>query len=335
MDYVLSWNFKYRANAFVREKLTEINSFYNKRLSSLEELKKIPSQKGFFRGIVMLYKNKYRIESTRQQNWDYSSNGWYYVTICTHDRIHYFGTIQNGKMSLSDMGVIAQQYWREIPNHFPMVRLDEWVIMPNHVHGIIVIDDTAISGPNGIRANAQGGALRGDFVSRGLHDPHISETSGISRGSHGSCSPARSRSCPCSRSRSRSRRDKALPCLYHHHHHHHADADAETGTNADTPTNTNFNDNNNGNDMNNNQTIPKTPKSRFQNQGKGTISAIIGSYKSVCTKTINTSHKKNQFAWQPRFYDHIIRDEMELNRIRAYILNNPGNWNMDDFYSKL
>ncbi len=89
---------------------------------------------------MTLYKNRYRIESTRLPHWDYSSNGYYFVTLCTHDRQHFFGEISGSKMEWSDIGRIAQQYWSEIPDHFPFVRLDEYVVMPNHVHGIVVID---------------------------------------------------------------------------------------------------------------------------------------------------------------------------------------------------
>jgi len=89
---------------------------------------------------MTLYKNKYRIESIRLKNWDYSSNGFYYITICVNNRECVFGNIDDGQLILSDLGRIAEQCWREIPNHFPFVRLDEFVIMPNHVHGIIIID---------------------------------------------------------------------------------------------------------------------------------------------------------------------------------------------------
>jgi putative transposase len=95
----------------------------------------------------MLYKNKYRIESARLKNWDYSTEGCYFVTICTQGRNHYFGGIDNGAMMLSEIGKITEQFWGEIPNHFPFVHLDEWVIMPNHVHGIIVIDKTMATQP--------------------------------------------------------------------------------------------------------------------------------------------------------------------------------------------
>jgi putative transposase len=87
------------------------------------------------------FKNKYRIESVRLQDWDYSQNGYYFVTICIKNREYLFGQIENDKMILSEIGRIAEQCWREIPSHFTIVELDEFAIMPNHIHGIIVITE--------------------------------------------------------------------------------------------------------------------------------------------------------------------------------------------------
>ncbi len=86
------------------------------------------------------FRNKYRISSTRLQHWDYGSDALYFVTICTQYREHYFGEIAGGKMQLSETGKMAYRFRFEIPNHFPFVQLGEFVVMPNHVHGIIIID---------------------------------------------------------------------------------------------------------------------------------------------------------------------------------------------------
>ncbi len=118
------------------------------------------------------FQNKYRIPSNRLQGFDYSSHGLYFVTICTKDRIHYFGNIspvetdnypsqnqdnmrnypsQNqaennmGKsetdhypiLRVTQIGQVAIDFWKEIPKHYPFVELDEFVIMPNHLHGIL------------------------------------------------------------------------------------------------------------------------------------------------------------------------------------------------------
>nr|WP_317208133.1 transposase [Tenacibaculum ovolyticum] len=86
------------------------------------------------------FKNKYRISSTRLQNWDYASNGAYFITICTKNREHYFGEIENKEMQLTEVGKLAETYWMEIPEHFPFVTLGNFVIIPNHMHGILIID---------------------------------------------------------------------------------------------------------------------------------------------------------------------------------------------------
>ena len=92
---------------------------------------------------MTLYKNKYRIESARLKDWDYASAGWYFVTICTQNREPYFGEVVEQAMHLSPVGEIACQYWSEIPQHSPSnIQVDAFVVMPNHVHGIIVINDT-------------------------------------------------------------------------------------------------------------------------------------------------------------------------------------------------
>lgn len=87
------------------------------------------------------FKGKYRIESTRLQNWNYGWDGVYFVTIVTKNRQCFFGEISKTKqMILSEIGKIAEQSWIEIPSHFPFVELDEFVVMPNHIHGIIIIN---------------------------------------------------------------------------------------------------------------------------------------------------------------------------------------------------
>jgi len=100
------------------------------------------------------YKNKYRVSSVRLTGWDYGSNALYYITICTENRLHYLGEIiseqvvnedysetQNiASLQKTPIGEIAYNNWLEIPNHFSFVELDEFVIMPNHIHGILYIN---------------------------------------------------------------------------------------------------------------------------------------------------------------------------------------------------
>ncbi len=77
-------------------------------------------------------------KSIRLQGYDYSQAGYYYITICSHNHQELFGSIENGETVLSEIGSLVKTFWEDIPSHFP-VTLDQWVIMPNHIHGIIVI----------------------------------------------------------------------------------------------------------------------------------------------------------------------------------------------------
>ena len=76
----------------------------------------------------------------RLQNYDYSQNNAYFITICTKDRINLFGEICDGNMCLNDCGKIAENEILKIPSHYNTVRIDKFVVMPNHVHMIIVIN---------------------------------------------------------------------------------------------------------------------------------------------------------------------------------------------------
>jgi len=183
------------------------------------------------------YRNKYRIASARAQWWDYGWNGAYFVTICTHNREHFFGEIADGVMTLSAMGHIANSCWYEIPNHFPFVELGAHVIMPNHVHGIVMINKPNVETQN--------------FASLPASSPLVPPAS-----------------------------DK--------------------------------------------------PKNQFGPQSKN-LASIIRGFKIGVTQNARQIHA--DFAWQPRFHDHIIRNDAEYQRISNYIINNPANWQDDKLYS--
>jgi len=202
------------------------------------------------------FKWKYNPNSIRLENWNYGWNGYYYVTICTKNRENYFWKILENKVLLNDIWKIVKKFWLEIPNHFDNVKLDEFIIMPNHIHWIIIIDNSLKNRKNIVDEN-------------NIVDNNIVET---------------------------------RQCL------------VSTGNTENTKY--------------------TESQKRFQNQWKKTLSSIIGSFKSVCTKTINKKQNKIFFAWQPRFYEHIIRNEKSLNKIREYIINNPLNWENDDNFKK-
>jgi REP element-mobilizing transposase RayT len=173
----------------------------------------------------MLFKNKYRVESTRLKGWDYAAAGWYFVTLCTRQRECFFGEVQASGMQLSPLGVIVAEEWEKTATIRPNVELDEWVVMPNHLHGIIIIKSGAAEMP------------------------------------------------------------------------------------PETPV----------------ETPVETPRRGVSRLKSGSLGAIIGQFKSICTKRIWAAHSRS-FGWQSRFYDHLIRDERALKNIRRYIVNNPAQW---------
>ncbi|NLE46700.1 MAG: transposase [Chloroflexi bacterium] len=86
--------------------------------------------------------------SIRLPGYDYAQAGAYFVTLCTQGRECLFGDVMDGVMQLNDAGLVAERCWLEIPTHFPRVVLDAVIIMPNHVHGILVITDSTVVGAN-------------------------------------------------------------------------------------------------------------------------------------------------------------------------------------------
>lgn len=226
------------------------------------------------------FNNKYRIPSARLQTWDYGNNGLYFITICTKNRENYFGKITEGEMMLSEIGFLANKYWHEIPEHFPFMKLNEFVVMPNHVHGIIIIDKPDNDGGDGGRDGGGDDGGDGDGRDGGGRD-------GDDRDGDG--------------------RDGR-------------DAINRVSTNTETDTNTES-------DTDTKKTGGITGKNNPMFHEN--ISRIIRWYKGRCAFEIRKIHA--DFAWQPRFHDHIIRNQETYEKIKNYIINNPQKWNEDTF----
>lgn len=94
-----------------------------------------------------LFRHRYRIQSSRAPRWNYTANGSYFITICTHDRYPWFGYIRNGIMCVSDIGAIIDDEWRKTGCIRPYVTLDRYIIMPDHFHGIITIHQNPGTNP--------------------------------------------------------------------------------------------------------------------------------------------------------------------------------------------
>lgn len=193
------------------------------------------------------FRNKYRIETTRLKNWDYGRNGAYFITICTQNREHYFGEMVGSQFIPSKIGQLAEKFWLEIPEHYPFVELGNFVVMPNHTHGILIINKMGDDAPS----------PAGMVNTPNLGVSGVSDASGASPASNGGPNP------------------KWKP---------------------------------------------------------GTIGSIINQYKRIVT--IHALKIDPDFAWQARFYDHIIRNSESFERIQTYIENNPMQWYADKFYGK-
>ena len=87
--------------------------------------------------------------SIRLKRYDYSQAGAYFVTLCVQDRLQIFGETTNSKMVMNNVGVMAEKWWSKLPEKFSSNVLDGYIIMPNHMHGIIIINDLPVSVPVG------------------------------------------------------------------------------------------------------------------------------------------------------------------------------------------
>lgn len=208
------------------------------------------------------YQNRYRIPSARAPWWDYARAGTYFITICTHNRQHYFGKMVETRFIASLPGQIAEKYWNAIPSKFPFVQLGAFIVIPNHIHGIITINDWYNDNYN---HNGNGNG-NGNVETRLIASLQMKQTQQI---------------------------QQSIP------HQPQQKTGGFTGN--------------------------KNPMLNHN------ISRIIRWYKGVCTFNIRKIH--TGFQWQPRFYDHIIRNEDDFQRIQDYIINNPANWVQDKFHN--
>lgn len=119
----------------------------------------------------------------RLKDWDYSSEGIYFITICCHERQSFFGKINNNEMILSEIGSIATQYWLEIPDHFAHIKLDEFVVMPNHIHGLLILDYRQVGTRHGVSLHSQPDDTVGSC--HGMTLPGILTNNGVENNANG------------------------------------------------------------------------------------------------------------------------------------------------------
>jgi REP element-mobilizing transposase RayT len=112
----------------------------------------------------LLFRKRYRISSARHPAWDYRWAGAYSVTICTRGRMRCLGEVVDGEVSLSPIGAVVAEEWLKIPHRQPRVLLDEWIVMPDHMHGILIFQGSAPSAPpdsKRLRSQSLGAAIGG------------------------------------------------------------------------------------------------------------------------------------------------------------------------------
>ena len=115
---------------------------------------------------ALLFRNRFRVPSTRLRGWDYRWPGAYAVTICVKGRVCWLGEVVEADVALSPFGVIVAEEWLAIPQTHPQVVLDEWIVMPDHIHGILIFQNDPRTVPaNGLTAGSLG-AVVGQFKKR-------------------------------------------------------------------------------------------------------------------------------------------------------------------------
>jgi putative transposase len=210
---------------------------------------------------------EYCPESARLKRYNYCKPGAYFVTICTYGRICLLGDVKDGTLLLNNYGNIVKSCWEEIPDHFPAVIPAPYLVMPNHLHGIIIISETP---PVETR----------HAVSKINPVSHINLVS-----------------------------------------HIHPVSNSETLSVSTLATDY-------GSTVRN--SVSQNTAEAFQKPVAGSLATIIRSFKSAATKRLNELHENLPASiWQRNYYDHVIRNEGELNRVIEYISHNPEKWETD------
>ena len=201
----------------------------------------------------------------RLRDYDYSLAGAYAVTICTDSGAFLFGHVSDGAMHLNAAGRVVERVWDGLPEHYPHVGVDAFVVMPDHMHGVIVLADGPLPGEAGFEINREMPA--GIDVSTG-------------------------RRVGGERSRNDVRRRSVEPR-------------PEDGRVRDAAP---------------------TKKRATRRHG---LSEVVRGFKSFSAKRVNALRGMTGIAvWQRGFYEHVVRNEDDLNRIREYIVGNPVRWSM-------
>ncbi len=273
---------------------------------------------------------KHHRRSIRLQGYDYTQSGAYFVTIVAEGRECLFGEIVDGEMHLNRAGRIVQREWERLPRRFPHVQLDAFVVMPNHIHGIIVIAESPNAAGRGTAAytddspnhqsavppSGQGAA--GGFnadVPVGSAVPLRSNDVVIGRDTadHTDESPNAGRGT-ADHTDEFLNHQPAVPLPI-------TDTNVTVGSAVPLPiTDT---------DVSVGSAAPQ--HEQFGKPVPGSIPTIIRSFKSAVTQGVNfVNRTPGATIWQRNYYEHVVRRDASLERIQQYIVDNPENWDDDD-----
>ncbi len=237
-------------------------------------------------------------KSIRLKGHDYSQKGLYFITICCHEKKHLFGKIINKKMILNDAGIHAKKCWLEIPSHFTNVILHEYIIMPNHIHGIIELVGANQNSPDIVFDEKHSNDISNSIINTvtNQYSPDIvfenNQTSVISKNSINSFTNQYS---------------------------------------ADMNKNEHVNVNVNNGAKNINLCNGAKNISPLRSPSK-TIGSVVRGFKIGVTKWFRQNTKTHD-VWQRNYYDIIIQNEKSYFTISEYIENNPLKWNNDTFFN--
>jgi putative transposase len=278
--------------------------------------------------------NHHDRRSIRLKGYDYTSPGAYFLTLCTHQRQCLFGHIVDGVMHLNDWGQIVERDWLAIPNHYPHVALDEFVVMPNHIHGIVIIGDNDRDG-NGRNGDGRNGDGRdgddrdGDGRRGEAFAPESIEE--------------------CQKSLPQMLRpqgpigqdQKSLPQMVHPQgspgfsgDFMNLDANPFLGTGEAFAPESDGKDQRLLPQMLRPYRSPESSSPRPNGTQPGSIGAIVQTFKSQTTRKINRiTQAQGRTLWQRNYYEHIVRNEEALQKMRTYIQMNPRSWASDQLYA--
>ena len=226
--------------------------------------------------------SRHHRRSIRLRGYDYTTPGAYFVTFCTQGRQRLFGTIANGVMQPNDAGRMIERWWGELNTKFPSMRTDAFVVMPDHIHGIIVI------------------AARDDVGDRATGADRNDATNAIvDSNAGGYINPPR--------------RNEIVDINVNN---------ANTMVGADVPIRPPIHPPRNHNARDDGNAI----------DGPASLSQIVQWFKIMTTTEYIRQVKQagwppfDKRVWQRDYYEHIIRDDDALARIRRYIRENPVHW---------